>query len=123
MSAVRLYREREADGLFSFALDTIAYSNLLGLVSVYRRDLVEPFQVQQLDEGGRQVNHLWTDYASRALAGAIGDAMRDVSALRVAREEYVLRERLYQYWKARLSLLDQVASFARRGAFTAFIDV
>ena len=123
MGAVRLYRERDADGLLPFALDTVAYANLLGLVSVYRRDSAEPFQLQPLDRDGRQVNHLWGDDAARALAGAISAAVPDVASGRETGSEYVLRERLFRYWRVRLSMLDQVADFARRGAFTAFIDV
>ena len=123
MGAVRLYRERDADGLLPFALDTVAYANLPGLVSVYRRDLTEPFQLQPLDQDGRQVNHLWGDDAARALAGAISAAVPDVASGRETGSEYVLRERLFRYWRVRLSMLDQVADFARRGAFTAFIDV
>ena len=123
MSAVRLYREREAEGLFRFPLDTVAYSNLLGLVCIYRRDAGDLFRLQQLDEEGLKVNHLWSDHAALALSGAISDAMSDVAAERSSGGNYVLRDRLYLYWKARLSLLDQVAAFARRGAFTAYIDV
>jgi hypothetical protein len=123
MNAVRLYRERDPEGLFRFPLDAVAYSNLLGLVSVYRRDAGDLFQLQQLDGEGLKVNHVWADEAARALSGAIADAMPDVTVGREEGGEHALRDRLFRYWKTRLSLLDQVAAYAGRGGFTAYIDV